>query len=107
MTSEGALVMEWIVSPQRDRADGYRITFAAYQNQEQALFTREFRTEAEVRKFIVEDIRCTEMAVFEALKGLSQSARAKIDHIQLSDEVLSKLRGEKNGHFQTETGDTP
>lgn len=107
MTSEGALVMEWIVSPQRDRADAYRITFAAYQNQEHVLFTREFRTEAELRKFIEEDIRCTEMAVFEALKRLSQSARAKIDHIQLSDEALSKLRGEKDDHCQREIGDTP
>lgn len=96
MNHEGAVNIEWIKSPQQARPDAFRITFETYQNPEQALFTCEVKTEGEVREFLGEQIGCTEDAIADGLKDLGRRARTRINHIQLSDEVLQKLRRREN-----------
>ena len=96
MTHEGALFVQWIKSPQQGRADVYRITFATYQNPERMLFTQEVRTEGDVRRFMDEEISCTEDAISESVRDLGRQARTRINYIQLSEEVLANLqRAEK------------
>jgi hypothetical protein len=93
MTNEGALNIEWIKSPQQARRDAFRISFETYQRPEQQVFTWEMKSEGEVKAFLLEEIGCTEDAIADALKDLGRRARTKINHIQLSDEILHKLRG--------------
>ena len=60
------------------------------------LFTQEVGTERGIRQFLGEEMGCTEDAILDAMKEPGRRSRTKIDRIQLSDEVLNKLRpGEK------------
>jgi hypothetical protein len=91
MTQEGIINIEWIKSPQQTRADSYRVTFESYRGPAHALFTRELKTEGEVRHFLADRIGCTEEAVAAAVMELGRRARSKINYIQLSDESLHEL----------------
>ena len=93
MTNEGAIKIEWIKSPQLARTDAFRLSFDTYQRPEQPVFTWEMKTEGEIKRFLLEEIGCTDEAVADALQNLGRHARTKINHIQLSDEILHKLRG--------------